>query len=105
MMPTARWPGGKLKPAFRAQGAVTASNAARLNDGAAAVMLAAEWKVGELGLTSARTHHLVRLGGTRAEASRHSASAAVKASPSASSAAPSAGKQRQGLARELSKLR
>lgn len=42
----------KLKPAFGADGTVTAGNAASLNDGAAAVLLASERKAGELGLTS-----------------------------------------------------
>jgi acetyl-CoA C-acetyltransferase len=42
----------RLKPAFDAGGTVTAGNAASLNDGAAAVLLAAEAKAGQLGLTS-----------------------------------------------------
>lgn len=42
----------KLKPAFDAGGTVTAGNAASLNDGAAAVLLASEAKAGQLGLTS-----------------------------------------------------
>lgn len=42
----------KLKPAFGTDGTVTAGNAASLNDGAAAVLLASERKAGELGLTS-----------------------------------------------------
>ncbi|OEO31246.1 acetyl-CoA acetyltransferase [Devosia insulae DS-56] len=42
----------KLKPAFEAEGTVTAGNAASLNDGAAAVLLASEAKATELGLTS-----------------------------------------------------
>lgn len=42
----------KLKPAFDPAGTVTAGNAASLNDGAAAVLLASEAKVGQLGLTS-----------------------------------------------------
>ncbi|RYE47503.1 MAG: acetyl-CoA C-acetyltransferase [Hyphomicrobiales bacterium] len=42
----------RLKPAFDASGTVTAGNAASLNDGAAAVLLAAEAKAGQLGLTS-----------------------------------------------------
>lgn len=42
----------KLKPAFDAAGTVTAGNAASLNDGAAAVLLASEAKAAELGLTS-----------------------------------------------------
>jgi len=42
----------KLKPAFDASGTVTAGNAASLNDGAAAVLLASEAKATQLGLTS-----------------------------------------------------
>jgi len=42
---------GKLKPAFDASGTVTAGNAASLNDGAAAVLLASEAKAAQLGLT------------------------------------------------------
>lgn len=42
----------KLKPAFEQAGTVTAGNAASLNDGAAAVLLASEAKATELGLTS-----------------------------------------------------
>jgi len=42
----------KLKPAFAADGTVTPGNAASLNDGAAAVLLASERKAAELGLTS-----------------------------------------------------
>jgi len=42
----------RLKPAFDASGTVTAGNAASLNDGAAAVLLASEAKAGQLGLTS-----------------------------------------------------
>jgi acetyl-CoA C-acetyltransferase len=42
----------RLKPAFEQAGTVTAGNAASLNDGAAAVLLASEAKAIELGLTS-----------------------------------------------------
>lgn len=42
----------RLKPAFDTGGTVTAGNAASLNDGAAAVVLASEAKAGQLGLTS-----------------------------------------------------
>jgi acetyl-CoA C-acetyltransferase len=42
----------KLKPAFDTAGTVTAGNAASLNDGAAAVLLASEAKTSQLGLTS-----------------------------------------------------
>ncbi|MBX3184102.1 MAG: thiolase family protein [Polyangiaceae bacterium] len=41
----------KLKPAFRADGTVTAGNSSPLNDGSAAVLLASEALVVELGLT------------------------------------------------------
>ncbi len=40
----------KLRPAFRADGVVTAGNASGINDGAAAVVLASEEKVQQLGL-------------------------------------------------------
>jgi acetyl-CoA C-acetyltransferase len=40
----------KLKPAFKEGGSVTAGNASSLNDGAAAVVIAAEDKAAELGL-------------------------------------------------------
>jgi len=42
----------RLKPAFDPGGTVTAGNAASLNDGAAAVLLASEAKAAQLGLTS-----------------------------------------------------
>ena len=41
----------KLKPAFKKDGTVTAGNASGLNDGAAAVLLASEQAIKELGLT------------------------------------------------------
>jgi acetyl-CoA acyltransferase len=41
---------GKLKPAFREGGTVTAGNSSSLNDGAAAVLLASARKASELGL-------------------------------------------------------
>ncbi len=41
---------GKLKPAFRKNGTVTAGNSSGLNDGAAAVLIASESKAKELGL-------------------------------------------------------
>lgn len=40
----------KLKPAFKANGTVTAGNASGINDGAAAVLVASEEKCNELGL-------------------------------------------------------
>lgn len=41
---------GKLKPAFKPDGIVTAGNSSGINDGAAAVILVSEEKVSELGL-------------------------------------------------------
>ena len=42
---------GKLRPAFKKDGSVTAGNASGINDGAAAVMLMTAQKASELGLT------------------------------------------------------
>lgn len=42
---------GKLKPAFKPDGIVTAGNSSGINDGAASVILVSEEKVKELGLT------------------------------------------------------
>jgi acetyl-CoA acyltransferase len=42
---------GKLKPAFRAQGTVTAGNSSQMSDGAAAVVLTSGARAKELGLT------------------------------------------------------
>ena len=42
---------GRLKPAFRQGGTVTAGNASGINDGAAALVLVSERKLNELGLT------------------------------------------------------
>ncbi|WP_132054815.1 acetyl-CoA C-acyltransferase [Pseudocnuella soli] len=41
---------GTLKPAFTKEGAITAANASKINDGAAAVVLVSEAKMKELGL-------------------------------------------------------
>ncbi|HXH89869.1 MAG TPA: acetyl-CoA C-acyltransferase [Gaiellaceae bacterium] len=41
---------GSLRPAFRAEGTVTAGNSSGLNDGAAALVLASEEKAAELGI-------------------------------------------------------
>ena len=41
---------GKLKPAFRSEGTVTAGNASGINDGAAALVIASEDKARELGV-------------------------------------------------------
>ncbi len=46
---------GKLKPAFKQGGTVTAGNASSLNDGAAAVMVCSAEKAAELGLTPLAT--------------------------------------------------
>ena len=46
---------GKLKPAFKKDGTVTAGNASSLNDGAAAVMVCSADKAAELGLTPLAT--------------------------------------------------
>jgi len=42
---------GSLKPAFTKDGSITAANASKINDGAAAVVLVSEEKLNELGLT------------------------------------------------------
>ena len=41
---------GTLKPAFTKEGTITAANASKINDGAAAVVLVSEAKMKELGL-------------------------------------------------------
>ena len=46
---------GKLRPAFKKEGTVTAGNASSLNDGAAAVMVCSAEKAKELGLTPLAT--------------------------------------------------
>lgn len=46
---------GKLRPAFRKDGSVTAGNASSLNDGAAAVLVCSAAKAKELGLTPLAT--------------------------------------------------
>jgi len=46
---------GKLRPAFKKNGTVTAGNASTLNDGAAAVLLCSEDKAKKLGLTPLAT--------------------------------------------------
>ena len=46
---------GKLRPAFKKDGSVTAGNASSLNDGAAAVMVCSAAKAKELGLTPLAT--------------------------------------------------
>ncbi|MBD0289337.1 MAG: thiolase family protein, partial [Flavisolibacter sp.] len=42
---------GNLKPAFAKEGTITAANASKINDGAAAMVLVSEEKMNELGLT------------------------------------------------------
>ena len=46
---------GKLRPAFRKDGTVTAANASGINDGAAALVVMSEEKAAELGLTPMAT--------------------------------------------------
>lgn len=46
---------GKLRPAFKKEGSVTAGNASGINDGAAAVVLMSKEKADELGLTPLAT--------------------------------------------------
>ena len=46
---------GKLRPAFRKEGSVTAGNASGINDGAAAVVVMSKAKADELGLTPLAT--------------------------------------------------
>ena len=46
---------GKLRPAFKKDGTVTAGNASGINDGAAAVVLMSETKAKELGITPLAT--------------------------------------------------
>ena len=46
---------GKLRPAFKKDGMVTAGNASGINDGAAAVVVMSEEKAKELGVTPMAT--------------------------------------------------
>ncbi len=46
---------GKMRPAFKKDGSITAANASSLNDGAAAVIVCSEEKAKELGLTPLAT--------------------------------------------------
>ena len=54
---------GKLKPAFKKDGVVTAANASGINDGAAAVVVMSEEKAKELGVTPMATWVTGALGG------------------------------------------
>jgi acetyl-CoA C-acetyltransferase len=54
---------GKLKPAFKKDGTVTAGNASTINDGAAAVLVASEEKAKELGLPILATIDAYTTGG------------------------------------------
>jgi acetyl-CoA acyltransferase len=54
---------GKIKPAFREDGAITAGNASQISDGASAVLITTSEKAAELGLTPiARVHTAVVAG-------------------------------------------
>ena len=54
---------GKLKPAFKKDGMVTAGNASSINDGAAAIIVMSEEKAKELGVTPMATWVAGALGG------------------------------------------
>jgi acetyl-CoA C-acetyltransferase len=54
---------GKLRPAFKKDGTVTAGNASTINDGAAAVLVASEEKAKELGLPILATVEAYTTGG------------------------------------------
>lgn len=54
---------GKLKPAFKKDGMVTAANASSINDGAAAIVVMSEEKAKELGVTPMATWVAGALGG------------------------------------------
>jgi len=53
----------KLKPAFKADGKVTAGNSSQITDGAAAVLIMSEEKAKELGLTPRARFHTFALAG------------------------------------------
>jgi acetyl-CoA C-acetyltransferase len=57
----------KLKPAFKADGTVTAGNASGINDGAAALVLMSRQKAAELGLTPMATIRSYGVGGVEPE--------------------------------------
>jgi acetyl-CoA acyltransferase len=54
---------GKLKPAFREDGKVTAGNSSQITDGASAVLVMSEEKAAELGLTPRARFHAFALAG------------------------------------------
>jgi acetyl-CoA acetyltransferase family protein len=54
---------GSLKPAFRADGKITAGNSSQITDGAAAVLVMAKEKAKELGLRARARFHSFALGG------------------------------------------
>ncbi|MCP1102951.1 acetyl-CoA C-acetyltransferase [Aequitasia blattaphilus] len=58
---------GKLRPAFREDGRVTAANASTINDGAAAVVVMSEEKAKELGITPMATYVTGALAGVDPE--------------------------------------
>lgn len=58
---------GKLRPAFKKDGRVTAGNASSINDGAAAVVVMSEEKAKELGVTPMATWVAGALGGVEPE--------------------------------------
>ena len=53
----------KLKPAFKADGVVTAANSSQISDGAAAVLIMSEEKANSLGLTPRARFHAFALAG------------------------------------------
>ncbi|MEM1165112.1 MAG: thiolase family protein [Planctomycetota bacterium] len=55
----------KLRPAFSAEGTVTAGNASQISDGAAAVIVASKAKAEELGLAPVATIHAYSTSGVR----------------------------------------
>jgi len=58
---------GKLRPAFKKDGSVTAANASSINDGAAAIVVMSEKKAKELGVTPMATWVAGALGGVEPE--------------------------------------
>jgi len=54
---------GKLKPAFKADGVVTAANSSQITDGAAAVLIMSEEKANSLGLVPRARFHAFALAG------------------------------------------
>src|SRR5205823_12721717 len=54
---------GKLKPAFKPDGKVTAANSSQITDGAAAALIMSEEKANQLGLTPRARFHAFALAG------------------------------------------